>query len=70
MADMRVIVAGAGGRMGRALAKLTAETPGVELVGAVEPPESPLIGQDALGLAGLPAGGVLIGATTPSCRRR
>jgi len=70
MADMRVIVAGAGGRMGRALAKLTAETPGVELVGAVEPPESPLIGQDALALAGLPAGGVLIGADMTGLSRQ
>ena len=48
MADMRVIVAGAGGRMGRALTRLIAEAPGLELVGAVEPAQSPLIGQDAI----------------------
>jgi 4-hydroxy-tetrahydrodipicolinate reductase len=62
MADMRVIVAGAGGRMGRALIKLIAETPGLKLVGAVEPAGSGLIGQDARALAGLAVGGVLIGA--------
>jgi 4-hydroxy-tetrahydrodipicolinate reductase len=62
MADMRVIVAGAGGRMGRALTKLVVETADLRLVGAVEPAQSGLIGQDALALAGLPAGGVLISA--------
>src|SRR6202008_3040499 len=60
--DMRVIVAGAGGRMGRALTKLIAEMPGLVLSGAVEPAESPLIGEDALALAGLPAGAVLVSA--------
>ncbi|HXW30831.1 MAG TPA: 4-hydroxy-tetrahydrodipicolinate reductase [Xanthobacteraceae bacterium] len=66
MADMRVIVAGAGGRMGRALVKLIAETPGLKLVGAVECAESGLIGQDALALAGLPAGGVRISPDVPA----
>jgi len=70
MADMRVIVAGAGGRMGRALSKLIAETPGLKLVGAVEPAETPLIGQDALALAGLPAGGVLISADMTGLSRQ
>ena len=70
MADMRVIVAGAGGRMGRALTKLIAETPGLELVGAVEPAESPLIGHDALALAGLPAGGVLLSADMTGLSRQ
>ena len=70
MADMRVIVAGAGGRMGRALTKLIAETPGLELVGAVEPAQSPLIGQDARALAGLPAGGVLISADMTGLSRQ
>jgi 4-hydroxy-tetrahydrodipicolinate reductase len=62
MTDMRIIVAGAGGRMGRALAKLIAETPGLSLVGAVEPAHSALIGEDALALAGLAPGGVPISA--------
>ena len=44
MADMRLIVAGAGGRMGRTLIKAIAETKGLALAGAVEAQGSPLIG--------------------------
>lgn len=58
MTDMRLIVAGAGGRMGRALVRAIAETPGAVLAGALEAPTSSLIGQDAGTLAGLPANGV------------
>ena len=58
MADMRLIVAGAGGRMGRTLVKAIAETKGLALAGAVEDARSPLIGQDAGVLAGLPANGI------------
>jgi 4-hydroxy-tetrahydrodipicolinate reductase len=54
MSDMRLIVAGAGGRMGRTLVKAIAETDGVCLVGAAEPEGSPLIGEDSGVLAGLP----------------
>src|SRR6266705_973686 len=54
MADMRLIVAGAGGRMGRTLVKAIAETPGVALVGAAEATGSPFVGQDSGVLAGLP----------------
>jgi 4-hydroxy-tetrahydrodipicolinate reductase len=54
MADMRLIVAGAGGRMGRTLTRLIAETPGVVLTGALEAPGSVLLGKDAGELAGLP----------------
>jgi len=60
MSDMRLIVAGAGGRMGRTLVKAIAETQGVTLVGATETAGSPLIGQDSGVLAGLPANGVLV----------
>ena len=38
MADMRLIVAGAGGRMGRTLTRVIAETPGAVLAGALEAP--------------------------------
>jgi 4-hydroxy-tetrahydrodipicolinate reductase len=62
MADMRLIVAGAGGRMGRTLVKAIAKTPGLTLAGAVEAAGSPLIGQDAGVLAGLPANGVTLAA--------
>src|SRR5207237_969503 len=54
MADMRLIVVGAGGRMGRTLVRTIAETHGVVLAGAAEQP-GPLIGQDSGVLAGLPA---------------
>src|SRR5262245_20159458 len=53
MADMRLIVAGAGGRMGRTLIKAIAETDGLVLAGATEAAGSPLIGEDAGVLAGL-----------------
>jgi 4-hydroxy-tetrahydrodipicolinate reductase len=62
MSDMRLIVAGAGGRMGRALTRAIAETPGAILAGALEAPGSELLGQDAGTLAGLPANGVLLSA--------
>src|SRR5262249_14216791 len=55
MADMRLIVAGAGGRMGRTLVRAIAETPGLALAGAAEAASSPLIGEDSGVLAGLPA---------------
>ena len=46
MADMRLIVAGAGGRMGRTLIKAIAETKGLTLAGAVDAPGSAVIGRD------------------------
>jgi len=62
MSDMRLIVAGAGGRMGRALTRAIAETKGAALVGALEAPGSEQIGEDAGVLAGLPANGVKLSA--------
>jgi 4-hydroxy-tetrahydrodipicolinate reductase len=62
MADMRLIVAGAGGRMGRSLTRAIAETEGVVLAGALEAPDSKLLGQDAGVLAGLPGNGVKVSA--------
>jgi 4-hydroxy-tetrahydrodipicolinate reductase len=53
MSEMRLIVAGAGGRMGRTLVKAIAEIPGLTLAGALEDARSPLIGWDAGTLAGL-----------------
>src|SRR6201985_1582073 len=58
MADMRLIVAGAGGRMGRPLTRVISETAGAVLAGALEAPGSDLLGKDAGVLAGLPANGV------------
>ncbi len=57
---MRLIVAGAGGRMGRALVRAIAETPGAVLSGALEAPGSALLGQDSGVLAGLPANGIAL----------
>src|ERR1700710_448206 len=62
MADMRLIVAGAGGRMGRALTRVISETPGAVLGGALEAPGSELLGKDAGVLAGLPEHGVKLSA--------
>src|SRR3954449_1736227 len=58
MSDMRLIVAGAGGRMGRALTRAIAESKGAVLAGALEAPGSELLGKDAGVLAGLPANGI------------
>jgi 4-hydroxy-tetrahydrodipicolinate reductase len=62
MADMRLIVAGAGGRMGRALVRVISETPGAVLAGALEAPGSELLGKDSGVLAGLPANDVRLSA--------
>jgi 4-hydroxy-tetrahydrodipicolinate reductase len=60
MSDMRLIVAGAGGRMGRTLIKAIAETQGLTLAGAVEGANSPLLGQDSGVLAGLGNNGIAL----------
>ena len=62
MADIRLIVAGAGGRMGRTLIRAIAETPGCVLSGALEAPGSELLGQDSGLLAGLPGNGIELSA--------
>jgi 4-hydroxy-tetrahydrodipicolinate reductase len=58
MADMRLVVAGGGGRMGRTLVKAIAEAKGFALSGALEDARSPLIGWDVGTLAGLGENGV------------
>jgi 4-hydroxy-tetrahydrodipicolinate reductase len=60
MADMRLVVSGAGGRMGQTLVRLIAETSGVVLAGALERGGSPVLGQDAGRVAGLDPNGVII----------
>ncbi len=60
MADMRLVIAGAGGRMGRTLIKAIADTKGLVVAGAVEDARSPLIGQDCGVLAGLPTNGIAL----------
>ena len=62
MSEMRLIVAGAGGRMGRALTRVISETPDAVVVGALEAPGSELLGKDSGVLAGLPANDVKLSA--------
>ncbi len=52
MSEMRLVVVGAAGRMGRMLIKTVAEMDRCRLVGAIEREGSPALGQDAGGLAG------------------
>src|SRR5271169_2627287 len=58
--DMRVVIAGAGGRMGRTLIHAIAATKGITLSGAAEAADSAVIGRDAGELAGLGPNGVKI----------
>jgi 4-hydroxy-tetrahydrodipicolinate reductase len=59
---MRLIVAGAGGRMGRTLIHAIAVTDGATLAGAVEAAGSAVIGRDAGELAGVGKNGVTVTA--------
>ena len=61
LSDMRIVVAGASGRMGRMLVKTIHETKGLRLSGALEAPGSVALGQDAGLLAGCGNMGVAIG---------
>jgi 4-hydroxy-tetrahydrodipicolinate reductase len=58
--DMRLVIAGAGGRMGRMLIQAIAATKGVTLAGAIEAAGSAVIGRDAGELAGLGPNGVKV----------
>ncbi|HTV34037.1 MAG TPA: 4-hydroxy-tetrahydrodipicolinate reductase [Methylocella sp.] len=60
MGDMRLVVAGSAGRMGRVLVEIIRQTPGAHLTGAIEHPDSIAIGQDAGLLAGCGQMGVTI----------
>ncbi|MBL8588966.1 MAG: 4-hydroxy-tetrahydrodipicolinate reductase [Methylobacteriaceae bacterium] len=57
---MRLVVTGAGGRMGRMLTRAIHETPGATVCAALERPGSEAIGQDAGTLAGIGPIGVAI----------
>jgi 4-hydroxy-tetrahydrodipicolinate reductase len=57
---MKLVVLGAGGRMGRTLVRAVAETEGVVLHAALERAGSPLLGQDAGAIAEVRALGVPI----------
>jgi len=62
MSEMRLVVAGAAGRMGRMLVQIIHETEGAVLAGALEREGSPALGQDAGQLAGVGANDVKISA--------
>jgi 4-hydroxy-tetrahydrodipicolinate reductase len=53
MSDIRIVVAGAAGRMGRTLVRIITETEGCVVVGAFERKGHPILGQDAGMLAGV-----------------
>ncbi|WP_246329386.1 4-hydroxy-tetrahydrodipicolinate reductase [Chthonobacter rhizosphaerae] len=60
MSEMKLVVVGAGGRMGRALIKAVSETPGAVVSAAIEREGSPALGADAGVLAGLSPLGVSV----------
>ena len=60
MAEMRLIVSGAAGRMGRMIIRTLHELDGFKLMGALEREDSPWLGQDPGPLAGCPASGLKI----------
>lgn len=60
MTRLRIVVAGAGGRMGAANIRAVAAHPGVELVGALDRPGAAALGKDAGMLTGLETLGVTL----------
>ena len=56
---IKAVVTGAAGRMGSRIINVLSTSEGVRLAGAVERKGHALVGQDASGPAGVPAGGVL-----------
>ena len=60
MADMRLVVVGAAGRMGQTIVRLLETTPGAILAGALEHAGSTVLGKDAGALAGCAERGITI----------
>ena len=60
MSKTSILVAGAGGRMGRAVVAEILKTPGASLAGGFERPGGPDIGKDIGVLAGLDALGLMV----------
>ncbi|MDB5540159.1 MAG: 4-hydroxy-tetrahydrodipicolinate reductase [Devosia sp.] len=61
MSDLKVAIAGAGGRMGAANIRAIAETPGIAVYSAFDRAGTPVIGKDAGEQAGLERLGISIG---------
>jgi 4-hydroxy-tetrahydrodipicolinate reductase len=66
MAELRVVVAGAGGRMGRALTRAVSAEEGLRLVAALDRPDAGVLGADAGLLAGIAANAILVGSDPAS----
>ncbi|MCR4283117.1 MAG: 4-hydroxy-tetrahydrodipicolinate reductase [Bauldia sp.] len=62
MTDMRLIVVGAAGKMGRTLIRVIAEAAGATLAGAIERADAPEIGRDSGELAGIGPNGIAVTA--------
>ena len=62
MAELKIVVAGASGRMGRALVREISQGQGVRLVGALEVEGNPELGMDAGSLAGQQPNGIKLTA--------
>lgn len=60
MADMKIVVVGAGGRMGQSLVRAVTETDGVELVAAIEHEDAACIGTDCGEMAGVGNNGITV----------
>ena len=67
MADIKIVVAGANGRMGHCLIQSIATTEGCVLVGATEHPASTVLGADAGELAGTGKNGVAVVDALDKC---
>ena len=63
---LTIAMLGAGGRMGAAIVRVLAETPGARLTAATERAGSPRLGQDAGVAAGVAPSGVTIADTLPA----
>jgi 4-hydroxy-tetrahydrodipicolinate reductase len=69
MSDVRLVVVGAAGRMGRMLISAIGDSVGASLAGALEAPDSSVLGQDAGLLVGRPANGVVVSADAAAVLR-
>ena len=67
MADMRIVIVGASGRMGRMLVRAVSQADGVVLAGATERSGSEFVGRDAGELAGVETLGVKIVDDISTC---
>jgi 4-hydroxy-tetrahydrodipicolinate reductase len=70
MADLKIVVAGASGRMGRTLIREIAQGSGMVLCGALEAEGHPDLGLDAGTLAGMQPNGIKLTADPLAASRR